>query len=74
MNPIFPPGDDSRASRPLAIRFPAELIRRIDQVARETHNTRSAIVLHAVRWALDEYQRQRDAEDARQKRGSAENV
>lgn len=48
---------------PLSLRFPAKLLARLDAVAKVTGHPRTDVILHLVRWGLDEYERQR-AEEA----------
>ena len=60
VKPIVPLGEGKTS--PLSIRFSEALMRRLDAVAKVTGNNRSETVLHLVRWALDEYGRQRAAE------------
>ena len=49
-------------TKPLSIRFPVDLLRRLDACAAETDNSRSEVVVHMVAWALDQYEEQRAAE------------
>ncbi len=62
VKPVIPPGEGP--TRPLSIRFPDALLKRVDAAAKTSGNDRSTTVLHLVRWALDEYDRQRAAEKA----------
>lgn len=65
VKPVVPQGEGPTS--PLSVKFPEKLIERLDEVAKATGNTRSSVILHLVRWGLDEYERQR-AEEATQKR------
>lgn len=65
MRPVVPEGEGP--TQPLSIRFPKRLIERLDEVAKTTGNDRSTVVLHMVRWALEEFDRQRLEEARRRK-------
>lgn len=60
MNPVVPEGEG--VASPLSLRIPEKVLRRIDAVAKATGNPRSETMLHLMRWALDEYERQRAEE------------
>lgn len=60
VKPVVPAGEG--VAKPLSLRVPEKLISRIDAVAKETGNARTETLLHLVRWALDEYDRQRAEE------------
>lgn len=67
VRPVIPDGEGP--TTPLSIRFPERLIEQLDKVAAATSNTRSEVVLHLVRWGLEEYERQRnDEREAAKKR------
>lgn len=63
-DPVVPDGEGD--AKPLSIRFPEGLKRRIDEVAKKTGNDRSTTILHMVRYALKEWDR-REAEDANER-------
>lgn len=65
MKPVVPEGEG--VARPLSLRVPERLIERIDAVAKATGNPRTDTIMHLLRWALDEYGRQR-AEESEEKR------
>jgi metal-responsive CopG/Arc/MetJ family transcriptional regulator len=44
------------------LRFPEKLLVRIDKCAKATGNSRTDTVLHLIRWALEEYEKERGAE------------
>ena len=67
MRPVVP--ESEGPSEPLSIRFPVGLKRRVDAVAEETGNDRTNTILHLIRWALDEYERQQLEEKRRSKGG-----
>lgn len=52
----------------MSLRVPKKLTERIDAVAKATGNPRTETLLHLVRWALDEYDRQRAEEAERPKK------
>lgn len=64
MDPVIPVGEGH--GKPLSIRFPLALLKRIDAAAKATGNNRTETILHLLRWALDEYERQRANERARE--------
>jgi predicted DNA-binding protein len=47
---------------PLSLRFPRRILDRLDAVAKVTGHPRTDVILHLVRWGLDEYERQRNEE------------
>jgi metal-responsive CopG/Arc/MetJ family transcriptional regulator len=57
-SPIVPQGVGD--TRPLSIRFPSDLIKRLDACALATDNSRSEVIVYLVRWGLDEYKAQGD--------------
>ena len=67
VRPVIPAGEGP--TTPLSIRFSERLIAQLDRVADDTGNNRSEVVVHLVRWGLEEYERQRAEEkDAAKKR------
>lgn len=66
VKPVVPEGEG--VAKPMSLRVPEKLIERIDTVAKETGNARTETLLHLVRWALDEYDAQRAAEDPKRKK------
>lgn len=67
VSPVVPEGEG--VGYPLSMRYPKGLLKRIDKVAKETGNTRTDTILHMLRWALAEVDRQR-AEEAKLKGSS----
>lgn len=61
MAPIIPKGEHGD-TRPLSIAFPRSMIAKIDKVARETRNNRSDAIRHLLRWAIEAYEKSREAE------------
>lgn len=59
---MIPSGEKNKATRPLAIRFNEDLLKRIDRVAKDTHNSRTDAIMHLLRWALTRYEEERSAE------------
>lgn len=60
VSPVVPPSEGP--SRVLSLRVPQRVLERVDAVAEDTGHDRTATVLHLLRWALDEYDRQRATE------------
>lgn len=65
VRPVVPEGEGPTS--PLSIRFPKKVIERLDEVAKATGNDRSTVILHLVRWGLEEFDRQRLDEERRRK-------
>lgn len=65
MSPIIPPGEG--VAKPLSMRYPEQLLKRIDAIAKETRHTRTDTIMHLLRWAVTRYEEEHDAE----KRGVA---
>lgn len=57
MQPIVPQGEGPGA--PLSMRFPKGLLKRVDACADATGNTRTDVVMHLLRWALETYETER---------------
>lgn len=66
VKPVVPEGEG--VAKPMSLRVPEKLIERIDAVAKATGNARTETLLHLVRWALDEYEAQRAAEDPKRRK------
>lgn len=66
MRPVVPEGEG--VAKPLSLRVPERLIERIDAVAKATGNPRTDTIMHLLRWALDEYDRQRAEEKSSPRR------
>ena len=60
VKPVVPPGEGPGI--PLSIRYPKQLISRIDACAKATGNNRTETIMHLLRWALDEFDAQRAKE------------
>lgn len=61
VDPIIPRGDEG-TTKPLSIAFPSAMLARLDKLAKQTNNTRSAVIKHLLRWALDAYDKLREEE------------
>jgi metal-responsive CopG/Arc/MetJ family transcriptional regulator len=53
---VVPQGDGP--TKPVSLRFPVSLLRRLDACAAATDNSRSDVVFYLLRWALDQYEAQ----------------
>lgn len=62
MRPVVPEGEGETTVQ-IGVRTPEKLLERIDRCAKETGNDRTATVLHLLRWALSQYEKER-AEEA----------
>lgn len=54
---IVPQGEGPGS--PLSMRFPKALLKRLDACATATGNTRTEVVMHLLRWALESYETER---------------
>lgn len=64
VSPVVPPSEGP--SSVLSVRVPQRLRERIEAVAEATGHDKTTTVLHLLRWALDEYDRQL-AEESRKR-------
>jgi len=71
LKPIIPKRDRGELSDPVSVRFPKDVLKRIDRAAAETRNKRSEAILHLVEWALEKYEAQREAEEKGEESASA---
>lgn len=55
---ILPPKEDQEMVT-TSLRMPRALIAELEAVAEESGYTRSDVIVHFVRWALDEYKREK---------------
>lgn len=55
------PDNSEENTTPLSIRFPDDLLRRVDACAAATGNKRSRTVVHLVTWAIDQWEKQQAA-------------
>lgn len=53
---ILPPKDAEGEIIPTSLRFPRGLLAKLDVVARESGYSRTEVITHFVRWALQEYE------------------
>lgn len=61
VDPIIPHGEEG-STKPLSIAFPTSMLARIDRIKKQTNNSRSAVIKHLLRWALDAYDKLREEE------------
>lgn len=66
VHPIIPGGEGE--TTPVSARISLKLLKEIDAIAKETTNSRTDTILHMLRWAVSEYRRQRETEQADAKR------
>jgi metal-responsive CopG/Arc/MetJ family transcriptional regulator len=57
---VVPQGEGP--TKPVSLRFPTSIIRRLDACAAATDNSRSDVIFYLLRWALDQYESQVAAE------------
>jgi metal-responsive CopG/Arc/MetJ family transcriptional regulator len=56
---ILPPAEGETTQ--FGIRAPISLVERLDAVAKESGHSRTDVVLHFLRWALQEYESEKKA-------------
>jgi metal-responsive CopG/Arc/MetJ family transcriptional regulator len=61
-NPIVPLGEGPSAG-PISLRVPKGLMKRIQKIADDTHNSRSEAMIKLLRWACDAYDKSRAEEE-----------
>lgn len=59
---MIPLGFGEREDSPRSVRWPKELVKRIEKLAEESRHDFSTTVFHLVKWALDENDRKAEAE------------
>lgn len=59
---IIPEGWGEREDKPRSTRWPKAIMKRVEAVAKETGHDYTTALFHLIKWALDEYERQRAAE------------
>lgn len=52
--PIIPIGEGNGIG--LSMRYPQNLVARLDSIAKATGNTRTSVIMHLLRWALEQYE------------------
>lgn len=67
----IPRGLGKREAHPRSVRWPADVWRRVERVARDTDNDSTTTLIYLVMWALDEVDAQR-AKEASGKGSAAE--
>lgn len=53
---ILPPKDPEGELVATSLRIPEALVKRLDVVAKESSYSRTEVILHFLRWALQEYE------------------
>lgn len=61
----IPRGLGKREAHPRSVRWPADVWKRVERVARETDNDSTTTLIYLVMWALDEVDAQRAKEAAK---------
>lgn len=59
---LIPEGFGEREDNPRSVRWPKELVKRVDKLADEARHDFSMTVFHLVKWALDENDKRIEAE------------
>ena len=62
---LIPQGWGEREDKTRSMRWPKDLAARVERVAKETGHEFTPALFHLVKWALDEYDAQREAEGGR---------
>ena len=65
---IIPPKDEGQGRVGVSVKMPKELLEGIDEVAEATSYSRSEIIIHFSRWALQEWRLEQAAADKKGKR------
>jgi hypothetical protein len=65
---VLPPKEEGTLE-PAAFRLPKSLIKELDEIAEESNWSKNQVVIHFLRWARDEYRKERAAEAAAKKEG-----
>lgn len=52
---ILPPKEDASVMVTTSLRVPPEMLRELDEIAQSSGYTRSEVMLHFWRWAIQEY-------------------
>lgn len=53
---ILPPKEDTKVMVTTSLRVPPAMLKRLDEIAEESGYTRSEVMLHFWRWAIQEYE------------------
>lgn len=59
---LIPQGWGEREDKPRSTRWPKGLMSRVEKVAKESGHDYTTALFHLLKWALDEYDAQREAE------------
>lgn len=65
---ILPP--DEGPFKPISWRIPAKLLARVDAIGKMTRLSRQDVLVHFVRWAVEEYEREQAQLDGKDEKGS----
>lgn len=60
---ILPPKDDPETPVTTSLRVPPSMIKDLDAIARESGYTRTEVMLHFWRWAIQEYRSEQKAKN-----------
>jgi predicted DNA-binding protein len=58
---ILPPKQDEGELVTTSLRMPRVMIERLDSIAKESGYSRTEVMLHFVRWAIQEYEAEKKA-------------
>lgn len=67
---LIPTGFGERESAPRQMKWPKDMAKRVQSIADEHQQEFTSTTLHLLKWALDEYDRQRAEEKKKEKRGA----
>lgn len=59
---ILPPKEDEGEPLSTSLRIPKAILGRIDAVAKASNYTRTEVILHFLRWALEEYDAEQETD------------
>ena len=62
---LIPQGWGEREDKPRSTRWPQSLMTRVEKIAKESGHDYTTALFHLVKWACDEYDRQREQEKGR---------
>lgn len=56
--PVLPPKETGEKIAQTPLRLPASILARVDEIAEDEDYSRNEVLVHFVRWALGEYERE----------------
>lgn len=59
MSKILPPKENEKDTVQFSVTFPRSVVNRLDAIALEEGYSRGGVVLHFVKWALEEFEREK---------------